>query len=271
MKKALIIFIAGLVVGSVALIAFRSPSQIGKSSSSGFLSELNIATHPTIILISIDTLRADHLSLYGYERKTSPFLDSLGRRFTFYTRAFSQATWTLPSHWSMLTGLYSSQHGIFQDGRIVLMITSDHGESFSENRKNFFRFHHGGMPYDEQCHVPLIITVPGGQKDGLIAAGVDIMPTALELAGKSIPSFLPGKSLLNIGEGTRSVLTEALHRYHSFGMRSDLTYIKNKEDLEIYLPTDVKESNNLLDRESKKTKAIPQELQDELKALGYLR
>src|SRR5262245_35673895 len=64
------------------------------------------------ILISIDTLRPDHLSCYGYPRATSPHLDRIagaGVRFTDVTAA---APWTLPSHASMLTGLYPSRHGV---------------------------------------------------------------------------------------------------------------------------------------------------------------
>lgn len=64
-----------------------------------------------VLLISIDTLRADHLSYYGYERPTSPNLDALAKEGVVFDRAISQAPWTLPSHASMFTGLYPPQHG----------------------------------------------------------------------------------------------------------------------------------------------------------------
>jgi arylsulfatase A-like enzyme len=64
------------------------------------------------ILISIDTLRADHLGLYGYPRPTSPFLDSLARRATVFEEAYSQFPSTLVSHMSMLTGLYPREHAV---------------------------------------------------------------------------------------------------------------------------------------------------------------
>ena len=52
---------------------------------------------PNVILISIDTLRADHIHGYGYERETTPNLDKLMERGTFFSNAISQSPWTLPS------------------------------------------------------------------------------------------------------------------------------------------------------------------------------
>lgn len=59
-----------------------------------------------VILISIDTLRTDHLSAYGYYRNTSFNIDSFAKKGILFENVFSQAAWTLPSHASMLTGLY---------------------------------------------------------------------------------------------------------------------------------------------------------------------
>jgi arylsulfatase A-like enzyme len=64
-----------------------------------------------VVLVVCDTLRADHLSLYGYSRPTSPNLEELAQRSTIYHRAQAAAPWTLPSHASMFTGLYPSEHG----------------------------------------------------------------------------------------------------------------------------------------------------------------
>jgi arylsulfatase A-like enzyme len=69
------------------------------------------ATRPDVILISVDTLRADHLHLYGYPRPTSPNLDALGAESLTFENAFAPASWTVPSHASMLTGLEPHQHG----------------------------------------------------------------------------------------------------------------------------------------------------------------
>jgi arylsulfatase A-like enzyme len=66
---------------------------------------------PSLILVSLDTVRADHLSLYGYERATTPRLERLGAESLVFTRALSSSTWTLPSTATLLTGLLPSQHG----------------------------------------------------------------------------------------------------------------------------------------------------------------
>jgi arylsulfatase A-like enzyme len=66
---------------------------------------------PDVILISLDTLRADHLSAYGYERPTSPNLDALAAGGYRFDTAVSQAPWTRPSHRSMLRGQYPLSHG----------------------------------------------------------------------------------------------------------------------------------------------------------------
>lgn len=66
-----------------------------------------------VILISIDTLRADHLGAYGYRRDTSPFFDRLAARGVLFERAISQIPGTLPSHMSIFTGLYPVEHGVY--------------------------------------------------------------------------------------------------------------------------------------------------------------
>lgn len=65
-----------------------------------------------VILISIDTLRADHLGTYGYGRLTSPMIDLFASEGTVFEDANSTAPWTLPSHASMLTGLYPMSHHV---------------------------------------------------------------------------------------------------------------------------------------------------------------
>ncbi|MBI3661468.1 MAG: sulfatase [Acidobacteria bacterium] len=66
---------------------------------------------PNVLVIVVDTLRADHLSTYGYPRPTSPNFDRLAREGTLFERAFSTSSWTLPSHASLLTGRYPHEHG----------------------------------------------------------------------------------------------------------------------------------------------------------------
>ena len=72
-----------------------------------------------VILISIDALRADHLGPYGYARPTTPFLDRLAGRATVFENAFAQVPATLPSHMSMFTGLYPSEHQVHPPSSVL--------------------------------------------------------------------------------------------------------------------------------------------------------
>lgn len=70
------------------------------------------STRPVdVILITIDTTRADHLGAYGYHRDTSPVIDAFAKEAVLYRRAWSTASWTLPAHASMFTGKYPKSHG----------------------------------------------------------------------------------------------------------------------------------------------------------------
>lgn len=63
-----------------------------------------------IILVSIDTLRSDHLGCYGYGRPTSPRIDAFAKKAARYTRAMASSPWTLPTHASMFTGQAPFEH-----------------------------------------------------------------------------------------------------------------------------------------------------------------
>jgi arylsulfatase A-like enzyme len=65
-----------------------------------------------VILISLDTVRADHLGAYGNGKKVSPNFDRLAKKSVLFERAVSQTAWTLPGHGSMMTGLYPKRLGV---------------------------------------------------------------------------------------------------------------------------------------------------------------
>jgi arylsulfatase A-like enzyme len=70
-------------------------------------------SRPNIVVLVLDSLRAGQMSCYGYPRATTPNLDAFARsEAVLFKRVFSPATWTVPSHASLLTGLYVSQHRI---------------------------------------------------------------------------------------------------------------------------------------------------------------
>jgi len=66
-----------------------------------------------VILISLDTLRSDHLNCYGYDRDTSPNIDLLARDGVRFAETRAPSPWTLPSHLSMMTALNTINHGVF--------------------------------------------------------------------------------------------------------------------------------------------------------------
>lgn len=69
--------------------------------------------HPNCILIVLDTVRADRMGMYGYERDTTPELDAFAEEhLTRHASAHSTSSWTLPSHASLFTGLAPAEHGV---------------------------------------------------------------------------------------------------------------------------------------------------------------
>jgi len=69
---------------------------------------------PNIVLVVLDTTRRDRLSLYGYERPTTPQLEQLATESTVWEEAYSTSSWTSPSHASLFTGLHPAAHGVTQ-------------------------------------------------------------------------------------------------------------------------------------------------------------
>jgi arylsulfatase A-like enzyme len=67
---------------------------------------------PNIIVVSMDTTRADRFSSYGHYRQTTPHIDKLAKEGQLFKNAFTPSNWTLPSHTSLFTGVYPSKHGL---------------------------------------------------------------------------------------------------------------------------------------------------------------
>jgi arylsulfatase A-like enzyme len=68
-----------------------------------------------VVLVSVDTLRADHLGCYGYARETSPAADSLAKDSALFLNTYASSPWTLPSHVSMLTSLNGVHHQVYHE------------------------------------------------------------------------------------------------------------------------------------------------------------
>jgi len=70
-----------------------------------------IASPPNVLLITLDSLTASHMSCYGYERETSPHIDAFAKQATLFRKAIATSPWTLPTHASIMTGKFPFEHG----------------------------------------------------------------------------------------------------------------------------------------------------------------
>ena len=103
-----------VVVGAlvVAVVASRAGMALGarKATAPPPVAIGQPATGPNVILIVVDTLRADHLSCYGAKKNQTPVIDGLAADGTRFAHAYSQASWTRPSFGTIFTSLYPSSH-----------------------------------------------------------------------------------------------------------------------------------------------------------------
>jgi arylsulfatase A-like enzyme len=90
----------------------RTACVLGLALLAGCAREAPLPVPRSIILLDIDTLRADHLGCYGYDLPTSPNIDALAAESVRFEWAFGQAPYTAPSQGSLLTGLYPTAHGL---------------------------------------------------------------------------------------------------------------------------------------------------------------
>lgn len=104
--------------GQAALLEFKIDSVNSQSADFAFWGDPLVysraprQTGTPVVLISCDTMRADHLSCYGYPRKTTPNLDAFAQDAVLFENAFCSEVWTPTSHMTILTGLYPKNHGL---------------------------------------------------------------------------------------------------------------------------------------------------------------
>jgi arylsulfatase A-like enzyme len=130
---------------------------------------------PNVVVIVLDTLRADHVSSYGYARQTSPNIDRLASEGVLFENAISPTPWSLPSHASLLTGRYQFEHGMQDIPAMSLLglkrpelngfpalgeVLQKHGYrtgAFSANRVNFtanLGFERGFLHFEDYFQSP---------------------------------------------------------------------------------------------------------------------
>ncbi len=107
---AIVAVAAVMIPGAVWWVA--RPGPIERDRFAGADAVAPARDHlPNVILVVMDTTRADHLSVYGYARNTTPHLQAFSEEAMRYAHAIAPAPWTLPSHASMFTGLLPTEHG----------------------------------------------------------------------------------------------------------------------------------------------------------------
>lgn len=104
---------AGNRQGAHRLETASAPTQAPSAAAPAPADETGL---DRIILVTVDTLRADHLGCYGYPRRTAPFLDWLAGQGVLFRNAFASTATTAPSHATMFTSLYPLQHNVLKNG-----------------------------------------------------------------------------------------------------------------------------------------------------------
>jgi arylsulfatase A-like enzyme len=89
---------------------------------------------PNIVVIVIDTLRADHLPFYGYSEETAPFLGTLAEEGTLFERVWSTSSWTAPATASLFTSVYPQQHGVVTGRSVTYLTSKELGVEITLNR-----------------------------------------------------------------------------------------------------------------------------------------
>ena len=96
-------------ITAILLVSFLANRGLGNLP--GAQAAPGVSKQPNVVLVILDAVRADHLSLYGYRRDTTPNLNELAKSSAIYRRAIATSDMTLSTHASMFTGLYASWHG----------------------------------------------------------------------------------------------------------------------------------------------------------------
>ncbi len=166
-----------------------------------------MSDRPDIILLVLDTQRADRLSCYGYEQETSPNLDAFAADATLFRHAFSPAQWTVPSHSSMFTGLYPSVHNTQQSFSILPKKLTPLSERLLQN----------GYYTSAFCNNPLVGVVNNGLRRGFFSflnySGW--LTSRPNQAGKPVTLFGRYRQLF------KRLLGNVLHRMQDSFARSD--------------------------------------------------
>ncbi len=119
MSRKIIILIVGVLAFGIVLWLILPLEKSPEARLAKLWSE-SAVEKPNVILLTLDTTRADHLACYGYTSVKTPNLDSLARRGVLFEQAATNSPLTLPAHCSILTGMYPTYHGVRINGNTAL-------------------------------------------------------------------------------------------------------------------------------------------------------
>ena len=139
---------------------------------------------PNVLLVVVDSVRAQNCSLYGYRKETTPFLESLADEATVYTQARAPSNWSLPSHVSLFTGIETHAHRVtvhdrLQPGATVFETLAERGYAtglFSEN--GFLTGHETGIKHAFET----VVGVPDEYDEGYDTTVLDPAPDGFYFA-----------------------------------------------------------------------------------------
>src|SRR5262245_42141644 len=94
----------------------RAAAALALAAAAGALPACSKGPAPGLVLVTIDTCRADRIGCYGARTPRTPTIDSLAERGVRFVDASAPVPLTLPSHCSILTGLYPDRHGVRDNG-----------------------------------------------------------------------------------------------------------------------------------------------------------
>jgi arylsulfatase A-like enzyme len=159
------------------------------------------AVRPNVLLISIDSLRADHVSSYGYGRPTSPAIDRLAAEGALFENAISPASWTTPAHMTLLTALAPEVHRVTSFRRAlkpsaVTLAEVLHGDGYATagfvsgaTVMASYGFAQGFEVFDESLAAPRADASHGVTSPGLVEL-VGRYLTAWDAGGRQRPFFV---------------------------------------------------------------------------------
>jgi len=119
MTRKIIALIVGCLAVGACLWLFLRPEKDPAGKVANLWSKVGV-DKPNVILITLDTTRADHIGCYGYSGGKTPHLDALAERGILFEQAATSSPLTLPAHCSILTGMYPTYHGVRINGNTAL-------------------------------------------------------------------------------------------------------------------------------------------------------